>query len=291
MLHRLAVRVLVVVLLVFSWAGCEDPCAETEAIDIAVDFRILAHGVPPPAEAFTPRTDLHVEKRPCGADAKGQFDLGGFVSQNGDYESQPFGYNLRNRADEVFISFSFDGIGSGTQTVSYDQASSCGGLCLVELIPEGVARLQDLYAQNPEAFVFCHHLAWAEITGQPREGVTKAEVAQALGENGYVKLDEGFIPEGSTDPYVALAEGDIILFGFDGPPLADNAPHYAVVHGNRVWQVAYWGKDDTGQEIGVLDGPREIAWFFRPRVLVDPRTGEEKTFDRVYQYWAVYNTP
>ncbi|MBN2496219.1 MAG: hypothetical protein JXR96_16620 [Deltaproteobacteria bacterium] len=284
----MAPRLFLVALLVA--AGC-DPCLDTEAEDIAVDFRITAHGIPPPTLEYTPKTEVHVEKRPCGEDPKGQFDLGGFVSAEGDYESQPFGYNLRNRADEIFISFDCDGIGAGTQTLGYDDvAPYAGGLCLIELVPEGAARLQDLYAQNPEAFVFCHHLAYAEITGQARAGVTKAEVAKALTDHGYARVSEGYIPETSTDRHVDLQEGDIVLFEFDGPAQADSAAHYAVVHGNRVWQVAYWGKDDLGQEVSVLDGPREIEWFFQPRVLVDPRSGEEKTFTRVYQYWAIYNT-
>ena len=151
------------------------------------------------------------------------------------------------------------------------------------------AKLKDMYDQNPEAFTFCQSLAYAEITGHAKENVQKAEVAQAFVDNGYSKVNEGYIAETSTDRYVDIQEGDIIMFGFDSAPHADNASHYAVVHGNRVWQVVYWGKDGKGNEISSFDGPREIEWFFQKRVLINPETGEEVTSHRIYQYYVIYN--
>lgn len=152
----------------------------------------------------------------------------------------------------------------------------------------------DYYHENTDRYVYCQDLAYTEIFRKPPDslenlgpaarayagGQRKAEVGEKL-LDGYVVGSRGYVEKGQA-PQVTLQDGDIIVFGFDAAPDPKNAPHYAVAQDGKVLQVLSFPQG------GVLDEPREIAWFFDTRTVTNPATGTTSTSPRVYQYYTVY---
>jgi hypothetical protein len=150
--------------------------------------------------------------------------------------------------------------------------------------------LCDLYNSAQTRFEYCQDLAYAEITGSvPPSGKTileeKAEIKNLLDQNGYIKVYEGVVPD-TYDPNNSslLTDGDIIMFYLGGPPNdPNNAPHYAVVHGGKIYQILHW--DEGGQ----LDGPRDLSYFGNSRSLINAYTGETKVASNPYVFFVCYN--
>ncbi|MDT8358448.1 MAG: hypothetical protein RQ758_08110 [Methanomicrobiaceae archaeon] len=150
----------------------------------------------------------------------------------------------------------------------------------------------NIYEENEERFQFCYDIVYSEIHGAPPPqrsenpdvAAERAMIAREIEDAGYREAGRGYVAEENPEvSYMDLEEGDIILFGFDKSPGTEDAPHYAVVQGGRIWQIVNWGKSG-----GVLDGPHDPEYFFKPRQLTNPDTGETTTSPRIYHYYAVY---
>lgn len=153
----------------------------------------------------------------------------------------------------------------------------------------------NIYEGNEDRFQFCYDIVYSEIFGEappqrsenPDVGAERAMIASEMEDAGYRKASQGYVAEDNPEvSYMDLQEGDIILLGFDETPDPEHAPHYAVVQGGKIWQIVNWGKSG-----GVLDGPQDPEYFFKPRQLTNPSTGETTTSPRVYHYYAVYRIP
>ena len=185
----------------------------------------------------------------------------------------------------VYKEGSVSATSTGTLSTS-GQRQLLGAACNVP----SFQNLCDLYNSNPTRFEYCQDLAYAEITGSvPPDGrtitVEKAEIKNLLDQNGYIIVHEGIVPD-TYDPSNAafLSEGDIVMF-YSGDPPNDptNAPHYAVVHGGKIYQILHWG------EGGQLDGPRDLSFFGNSRSLINAYTGETRVSNVPYIYYVCYN--
>ncbi len=166
---------------------------------------------------------------------------------------------------------------------SLDQRKVLGAACNVPQAQD----LCDLYNSAPDKFLYCQNLAYAAITGKasPVGEYPKAELKNLLDREGYIKVNEGSVPE-TYDPTIDynLVDGDIIMFYRFGPPNDPaDAPHYAVVRGGKIWQILHWG------EGGQLDGPRNLSFFWNSRSIINAFTGEHKVATSPFIYFVCYN--
>jgi len=107
----------------------KDPCDDTKASAIAVQVKVALHGQDP---AHPPA--IMSDKVPCGGVVKGEFELLGTVTPDGEFLSNWAGYNLSNKKDVVRIHYDAAGVGSGMKIITYDTlAPYDGGTYVLEL--------------------------------------------------------------------------------------------------------------------------------------------------------------
>ena len=171
---------------------------------------------------------------------------------------------------------------TGTLSTS-DQRYMLGIACNVSALQD----LCDLYNSAPTKFGYCQDLAYAEITGTvPSSARTpKAEIKNLLDQNGYMKVYEAIVPD-TYDPNNGsfLKDGDIIMFYIGDPPNdPNNASHYAVVRGGKIYSILHWSQG------GQLDGPRDLSFFGNSRNLINAYTGEPRVTNNRYVFYVCYN--
>jgi hypothetical protein len=268
----------------------EGHCEKTKAPSISVNFNVTAYNVETNDNSAS--YDLQSYKHYCDGTIKGQFDINGLIDNSGTFRStMRVGYNFHNKEDKAVFTYWFNGVGSGTRSVYYDEvAGYAGGTYNLEINTpsDELASLKQQYNENPENFRQCQDLPWVLVTGnQDPDGMAdKTQLYSELKSAGYVDIEQDVVPEGnSTVPVIDFEDGDIVMLSFNNPPGTESNPkadHYAVVYGGKLYQILNW------TSMGEFDGPRDFSFFFNPRTLTNPVSGETVVSNREYQFYKVW---
>jgi len=235
-----------------------------------------------------------IEKEPCGEDVTGIVDLTDSANQFGDYESKAYDYEIDNSFDDIYMNIEYEYSkyhGSNYQykilKLSYDTLENYNGRTFyidLDYRPETVHNLWVYWKANRTRMPYCYDLPYYMLFGNlppvnQDANITKKELYQKLIASDYKLRDEG-----ALNSSVYIKDGDIIIFGINNPPDPENAPHYAVVIDNVIWQIIPWTPDG-----GEFDGPRDMSFFLNRPKMINPYTGKELDPPYPYLYYKIYN--
>lgn len=267
-----------------------DRCDDGKRPQIEVGFIVKAYDVDTSSggDFFS----LQSKKVYCDGTVKGVFDIGGYVDSDGTFKAnKKVIYKFANNEDLVQFSYRFDGIGSGTKTVYYEEVQDYdGGTYYMEINTpsDELVRLRRQYTENPENFRHCQDFPWAVVIGNPKSGgiADKDALYDSLKSTGYVDIEQGFVAEGDSKvPEIEFEDGDIVMLDFNDPPGTESnngANHYAVSYGGKFYQILNW------TSMGEFDGPRDFSFFFNPRTLFNPVSEETVVSPKEYQFYKVW---